>query len=450
MGGRNAVVMKFLGVLLLSLLLLIPLSMIEGTLAERMMRRNAAVEEITSTWGKEQTVVGPVLVVPYRYYFTNHRTVRVGDEARQIPFVDSDVATAHFLPASMRIESRVNTDRLHRSIYEAVVYRGELELSGSFSPDLAALRIPEKDLLWNEAILSLSVTDLRGAQEALRLHWDGREMLLTPGTDLPGFAEGVHASLAGRPTGSDSIPFRISLTCNGSRGIRFAPIGIQNSVRLVSSWPDPSFQGAFLPTHRSISAQGFEADWRVSYYGRSFPQQWSSRAAENPFLPGTIQGSLFGVNFVSPIDSYRNVERSIKYGVLFIVLLFTAFFLFEILSHLRIHPFQYLLVGAALCLFYLLLLSLSEFLVFGASYLAASICAAGMITRYSATVLRSGRRAGIICAAVTSIYGFLYVTLQLQDFALLFGSVGLFVVLGIVMYVTRNIDWYARDQGGTT
>jgi inner membrane protein len=245
--------------------------------------------------------------------------------------------------------------------------------------------------------------------------------------------------------GATNLDFRMTLGLKGSEGIRFAPVGRQNGVKLASAWPDPSFQGAFLPAERRVAADGFEASWEVSWYGRSYPQQSTDQGKGPGFTADAVEPSLFGVDFVAPVDAYRMVERATKYGVLFIALIFTAFFLFEVLSALRIHTIQYTLVGAAMCLFYLAVLSLSEFIRFACAYWAGALASALLIVLYSLKMLRSGKRTVIVAAALLVIYAYLYVVLQLQDYSLLLGTAGLFVVLGIVMYSTRNMDWSARE-----
>jgi len=336
---------------------------------------------------------------------------------------------------------------LRRGIYQAVVYDGRLACSAEFArPDFASLRIAEKDVLWDDALVTVAIPDLRGVKEALQLQWGGNSVPLSPGSKLKDFPSGVFARVSGLREAAGTIPSHLALTLNGSGGIRFAPVGAQNVVTLASPWPDPSFQGAFLPAERKVTRDGFAATWQVSYYGRDYAQQWTDRDASAGLNPTSAASSLFGVQFLSGIDAYRNVERAIKYGALFLVLVFAAFFLFEILSALRIHPFQYALLGAAFCLFYLGLLSLSEFVSFGRSYFAAAAVTTLLIWFYSLKVLKGGRRALIIAGLLAAIYGFLFIALQLQDYSLLFGTAGLFVVLAIVIYVTRNLDWYARDQ----
>lgn len=445
---RFATLFKIGGVALLILLLLIPLVMIRSVLSERLNRRNEAVAEITSTWGREQNIIGPVLVVPYRYSFKAWKEQPAGGgKTERIEVLETALANAYFLPATLAINGSIQPSRLRRGIYQAVVYAGELEVSGQFRrPDFSRMRISEQDVLWDDAIVTFAIPDLRGVKETLNLSWSATTHPLLPGSKLKGFQSGVFANVADF-RGSDAVlPFQLKLTLNGSSGINFAPVGDENRVTLASPWPDPSFRGAFLPTERNVTDEGFTATWQVSHYGRDYGQYWTDQDASTGLNPGTATSSLFGVNFLSGIDAYRNTERAIKYGVLFLVLVFAAFFLFELLSELRIHPFQYVLVGAALCLFYLGLLSLSEFLSFGLSYLAGATVTTLLIAFYCAKVLKSGRRTLILTGLLAAIYAFLYVTLQLQDYSLLFGTAGLFAVLAVVIYLTRNIDWYARDR----
>ncbi len=324
--------------------------------------------------------------------------------------------------------------QLRRGIYQAVVYTGKLEFAGEFArPDFARLRIKAEEVLWDDALVAFAIPDLRGVKETLNLKWGEKSYPLLPGGKLGGFQSGVQAGVfanVGDVRGGEApIPFQLALSLNGSGGLSFAPLGSQTTVKLTSPWPDPSFFGTFLPAERKVTRDGFEATWQVSYYGRNFPEQWTSQTPEPCLTPSGIESSLFGVNFLSGIDAYRNTERAIKYGALFIVLIFAAFFLFEMLAALRIHPFQYAIVGAALCLFYLGLLSLSEFIPFGLAYLAAAGATTLLICFHSARMLKSGGRTFIVAGLLAGIYGFLYVALQLQDYALLLGTGGLFAVL---------------------
>lgn len=444
---RWATLFKMAGIALLILLLLIPMGMIGSVLRERLNRRNEAVSEITASWGRSQDIIGPVLIVPYRYsYKTWKEESKPDGKIEKTEVMETAVANAYFLPSTFAVVGEIEPTSLHRGIYQAVVYTGGVNLSGKFSrPDFGNLRIKEDDVLWDDALITVAVPDLRGIKEALNLDWGDRHLPLEPGSKLKGFPSGVFARVNGLGNVQDGLTWRLELTLNGSGGINFAPVGVQNTARLSSPWPYPSFQGAFLPADRKITDEGFEANWQLSYYGRNYAQQWTDMDQSAGLNPNSAASSLFGVNFLSGVDAYRNVERAIKYGVLFLVLVFAAFFLFELLSSLKIHPFQYALVGAALCLFYLGLLSLSEFVRFGLAYLTASAVTTLLIWFYCAKVLKSGKRTVIIVGLLAAIYTFLYTALQLQDYSLLFGTAGLFLVLAVIFYLTRNIDWYARD-----
>ena len=449
---RSATIFKMAGVTALILLLLIPLTMIRSVLTERLKRRDEAVANITSSWGREQNLIGPVLIVPYRYEVKSWKDQpATGGKLEKVEVVETATANAYFLPASLEISGALTPAQLRRGIYRAVVYTGKLGLAGQFArPDFSKLRIEEKNVSWQDALVAFAIPDLRGVKATLNLQWGGKTHTLLPGSKLGGFQSGVlsgvYATVGDWPDGDSPVPFRLDLSLNGSGGLSFAPLGSQTTVKLASSWPDPSFFGTFLPAERKVTRDGFEASWQISYYGRNFPQQWTSQTPDPCLTPGGMESSFFGVNLLSGIDAYRNTERAIKYGVLFIVLILAAFFLFELLAALKIHPFQYAIVGAALCLFYLGLLALSEFIPFGLAYLAAAVVTTLLICLHSARTLRSGGRTFIVAALLAGIYGFLYVALQLQDYALLLGTAGLFAVLAVVIWVTRNIDWYARDQ----
>ena len=260
---------------MLILLLLIPLGMIRSVLGERLERRNEAVADITSSWGKEQNIIGPVLIVPYRYSIKSWKEQPVaGGKSEKVEVVETAVANAYFLPSTLAIEGDFQPSRLRRGIYQAVVYTGKLDFSGQFTrPDFTSLRIEEQNVLWNDALVSLAIPDLRGVKEPLNLKWGESSHPLLPGSKLKGFPSGVFASVGGLRESDATIPFRLELTFNGSGGLSFAPVGSQNTVKLSSPWPDPSFQGAFLPAERKVTRDGFKATWRISYYGRDYAQQ---------------------------------------------------------------------------------------------------------------------------------------------------------------------------------
>lgn len=424
---QHPVLAKLAGILALAVLLTLPLRLITGLLEERASRRDAAVAEITETWGRAQQITGPFLVVPYR------------DDvlANRVP-----ARLAVFLPETLRVEGQLDPVRRHRGIYEAVVYSAALTISGRFTPpDPAALGLAGERLAWDRAYLALGVDDLRGARSALTVRWAGRELPLEPGARHDLLPAGVHAALpALEPATSGPLEFSLALDLNGSGRLAFAPVGAATEVRLRSAWTDPGFTGAILPAERTLTEAGFEATWRASYYGREYPRQWTSEIASP--ARDHLARSAFGVELVNLIDAYRVVERATKYGLLFFVLIFAAFFLFEVLAALRLHAFHYILVGAALVLFYLALLSVSEFARFGVAYLVAASASTVLIALYSVSILRSGARSLVVTGALGAIYGFLFFVLRMQDYSLLAGTAALFAVLALTMYLTRKIDWH--------
>jgi inner membrane protein len=272
--------------------------------------------------------------------------------------------------------------------------------------------------------------------------------------DFGGAGSGIHAALKGRMGGAAEVrgagkpegregksAFSFTLSLNGSLGTFFAPLGRGTKVTLTSNWSDPSFQGNWLPTERDVRADGFVARWSIASLGRNYPQRSNSPS------PGLeeMEKSKFGVNLLIPVDVYRMSERSVKYEALFLLLTFLALWMFEVLSNRRVHSLQYLLVGAAMCLFYLLLLSVSEHVGFLRAYLLASLSVVALITAYSAAVLHGARRALVVGGVVAALYFYLYILLNNEDYALLIGSVGLFAVLATVMYLTRKIDWTTAE-----
>ncbi len=393
-GRRHSTIIKLLGVGALVLVLLIPLVMIRGVLSDRLSRRNEAVTDITSSWGKEQNVIGPVLGIPYQYKFKAVKEMPAPDgkmERREVE--ETATAAAYFLPETLHITGDAQTQMLHRGIYNAAVFRAQVTLSGKFAPpDFGPLKIDLKDVQWKDAFVTIAVNDLRGTREGIVLDWGGARRPLLPGSQVPGYTTGATASLGTDKPIASEIEFSIPLDFNGSEGIFFAPFGVQNEANLKSNWADPAFRGAFLPAERSVRPDGFDAKWKVSYYGRDYPQSWTSRNGNERFNVLSVTNSRFGVELLSILDAYRYVERSIKYGVLFLVLVFTTFFLFEVTARQKIHPFQYLMVGAALCLFYLLLLSISEFIGFGWAYLIAAVASTLLITWYCRFFLGGGVR----------------------------------------------------------
>jgi len=442
---RNfAIGLKLFAIAVLIGLLWIALLMIDGVRRERLGFREEARTEIAQTWGGEQTLAGPVLAVPFTYAA---KTVREVNDSRGVPVRTEEVRTvrawAYFLPAELDVSGQLDPSLRHRGIFTIPVYETRLAVRGRFQPATTAIGIEGATYEWAKARVIVGLTYPRGLRSAPAVQWGGQTVTLEPGTPREGWGDTLEAPVkidAG--SGVAGVKFSLEMTLQGSSRLAVAPVGAQNRVTLKSSWVDPSFGGAALPSRRTVGPAGFEATWEQSYFGRGYPQQWTEGAGQSEVACHQIVGSAVDVTLLQPVDAYRLVERAIKYGVLFLVLVFANFFLFEVTAKLRIHPLQYLMVGAALVLFFLGYLALSEFIAAGLAYGAAAAASTLLVTGYSASVLRTGIRCLIVGGGLAGTYAYLYFILQLQDYALLAGTAALFVLLAVGMWATRKIDWY--------
>lgn len=431
---RNSKLLRVLLIGFLILLLQIPIEMIGGVIGEREATRDSAVRDVTSSWGGKQSIVGPWISVPYLHHWTEQRTT--GSQVDS--FLRTEMRHAMFLPERLRITGATASEVRYRGIFQVPLFTVSLEVSGEFvRPDFSEWGTEVDDILWEQAYLSLGVSDSKGITNRAVLNWNGGEFGFLPGS--VGSGPGIHVPLTQALEG-EAFDFSFLLALNGSEGVYFAPFGRETEVELTSDWPDPSFEGNWLPTERSVSADGFEATWSIPFLGRNYPQEWKTRSE----FDEAVNASQFGVKFFVPIDNYRMGLRSVKYAPLFLVLTFIALWLFEILSGLRIHPLQYLLLGAGVSVFYLLELSLAEHMGFLAAYIAASCAIVFLIASYSSVVLESPTRASIVGFITAVLYGNLYILLRNQDYALLIGSIGLFVVIATVMYLTRKVNFSAQ------
>jgi inner membrane protein len=408
--------------------MLIPTNMIESLIRERQNTMDDAVAEVSSKWGNTQTITGPVLTVPYKAY-------KKAEDGKIIEVTEY----AHFLPEKLNINGILKPEMRYRGIYEVVVYNSKLSFNGNFSaPNLRNWDIPEKQIIWKDAFIGLGIPDMRGIEQKIILKWNEQSLFFNPGVDSKDIVEsGVSVKIPLAISDTAKIyNFSFDLSLNGSGDLDFIPVGKETNVQLQSSWPSPSFDGAFLPDKREINEKGFNATWNVLHLNRNYPQQW--RNAEF-----NVAQSFFGVKLLVPVDEYQKTTRSAKYAVMLITLTFILFFFSEVLNKKRIHPVQYLLVGIALCIFYSLLLALSEHINFNLSYLISSFAVIALITIYSLSIFKNKRMSGLMCMILVILYAFVFTILQLEDYALLMGSIGLFIVLAVIMYLSKKINWYS-------
>ncbi len=428
---------KIFSIGVLILILLIPLMMVRSLIDERSIRYDEAVAEISSRWGNEQSFSGPMIVVPYTEVVSRDKNGPV-----------YAYRSAYFLPEDLKIDGALEAEKRKISIYEAVLYSVNLKVQGVFRlPTEASLRAASggeiTKIHWDRAFAVIGISDTRGIKQDLAFEWDGARRSFLPGTNRSQlFATGLHSAIHLDGKGG-TAPFKFNLQLLGSRSLSFTPIGKSTNVKLEGGWGDPGFTGALLPEPRTITDNHFTAEWNASYYGRSYGQILIDPEAD---ASGAISASSFGFQLIQTVDHYQKSERAAKYGILFLLLTFTAFFLFEIYTGLRLHPLQYLMVGSAMVVFYLLFVSLSEHVVFVFAYLIAALATTGLISAYAAVILRSRKRAGILAGLLAALYSYLYVVMTSEDSALLLGSIALFGFLSLVMYLTRKIDWYAMGK----
>ncbi|MDO8492996.1 MAG: cell envelope integrity protein CreD [bacterium] len=396
--------------------------LVMGLVEERQHRADEAKSEIAQGWGERQTIVGPMLIA----------------EVSVVRGTSSYLEKAYVLPAILNYETVLEPEVRSRGIFKSVVYVSKVKVSGEFSPD--DMRSLTSRGIYN-ATLAVEITDTRGIERQFDLNWRGTSFAFEPGSGFETLnSSGLHVAVP--ISGSAKIPFSFELKLKGSEGILIAPLGTETSLSIASLWPNPKFVGKFLPTSREITKDGFISEWHLSSLGRSYPATWQGEKLD--LLQ--FAGSAAGVDLHPGIDTYDMVQRAVKYAILFIVLTFAAYFLFDVLAGVHVHPIQYLLVGSALALFYLLLLSLTEQIGFTPAYLLATTMIAFLITSYSAFVLKSRRRAFPIFALLTTLYAYLYFILHLEDYALIAGSLFLFMILAAVMYMTRNTDWFSLGK----
>jgi inner membrane protein len=428
---------KVLFIAFLILVLLIPLGMIEGLVTERAQVYDVARDDIGRSWGRAQTIGGPIFVVPFAHTrYVNGQATIVTDEL-------------YVLPEQLTISGRADAEQRRRGIYEVPVYTARLNFAGRFAPVTLGSEYAELDVRWEQAVIALPLTDARPVREPILLaSGNGTTLFEAGGARVAGFGPLLVAPYAALNLGPLTAPqdFSFDLVLGGTEELKFLPLGDETRVTVSSTWASPSFVGAFLPSERTVDAGGFTAEWRVLDLGRGYPSSW--RRSDAP--PTTIDASAFGTALITPVGLHEAALRATKYGVLILGFTFVAYFLFELFAPLRLHALQYLLIGLANCVFYLLLLALAEHIGFGPAYVASAVAATALITSYSGAILRSLRRAAPIGALLTALYGYLYVTLKAEDYALLFGALGVFTALAAFMYLTRHIDWFDVTFGRST
>ncbi len=418
---RTSATVRLFLIGILVLILLIPSGMIQSLVYERQSTHDEAINEISNKWGLEQRITGPVLMVPF--------TVTRKDANGQL-YTETDYS--YYLPDEIEVGGDMKSEKRHRGIYEAVLYQSKMHVKGNFGPQFTNV-LPALPATANmqEAKLIVGISDVRGIRNKVTMKWDSLEIVAQPGGNLNLLGSGISFPL-NKIDFTKGGAFEFDLELAGSQAMFFTPVGKNTIVNLKSDWPSPSFDGAFLPVHED-KPTGFTAQWRVLELNRSFLQHWEG---ENP----NLSASDFGVKMWIAADEYQKTHRSVRYCVLFISLTFIFFFIIELRSGIPVHPVQYLLIGLAISIFYLLLLSLSEWLGFDKAYFISAAAVTGLIALFSISVLRNKFYSAVAALVQVLLYIFLYTTLRLEDLSLLIGSIGLFLTLAVLMYFSRGLN----------
>jgi inner membrane protein len=426
---KSSVTLKLFSIFILMLLLMIPMVFVQSLIEERQSLRQSVVNEVSDKWAKAQSVYGPILTIPIKKRIVENGTIKeLHNEA-------------HILPSTLMINGKILPQTLNRGIYEVVVYNSNLSLSGEFEAlSKYGDELKDYDVDWDGARMTINISDLRGIKEKVIIKWNDQLKNADPGSNITELiSSGITLkNIFGSAPGMDVVNrFTFDLKLQGSTYLRFIPLGKETNIQLVSDWRDPSFSGSFLPDTRSVDENGFKAEWKILELNRNYPQFWIGNRNSD-----AVKNSSFGVDLLLPANDYQKAMRSAKYSLLVISLTFLTFFLVEIFNRKKMHPFQYILVGLSLCLFYTLLVSISEHTNFNLAYLISSTIIISMIGFYAKAILNNLRQRIVLILILCFTYTFVFITLQIQDYALLIGSIGLTAILAITMYITRKLNWY--------
>ena len=460
----NSTVLKLFVIFFLSLILLIPLSLISDLIEERKNREQEVSGGIALNWGKEQVISSPVLAIPYR------ETIPLSAEKAEKSNLREELKWIFVLPKTSNITTDITPQHLSRGIYNAVVYNSNITLDGSFDKiSLEKLEIPNEQIDWKGSKLIFGIQDFKGLGKRPSLNWDGNELTFDPDfNNLKLFTQNLVCPVPLDPQKTDNR-FKIKLNLKGSKSLNFLPLGDQTNIQAKGNWANPSFTGAFLPGKRNTETSNFSASWEIPSFSRKLPQQWTGDARSifqfdnnlengnegNEQKPAqavstTIASAnnlldnadMITINFLPDINNYQKTTRVAKYGILVIILTFTSLLFTEVIKKKRIHIIQYILIGAAMVLFYTLLLALSEHIGFNLAYLTASVATVMLIGSFIKSITKDQKSALLLSSILALFYLFIYILMQLRDYSLIAGTIGIFIILAILMRVSTKINWY--------
>jgi inner membrane protein len=421
---QESVGFKLLLIGILTLLLLIPSSWIQSLITERQYRQDEATTEIAEKWSGTQVIESPVMQLSYIN-----------------PSKKDEIQTVYILPEDLTINSQVNPEILHRGIFDAVVYNTNIRIQGKFSElELKKSGILPENILWDKVKIIAGVSDFKGlvSNPSIKIEAENYEA-------EPDFsAENIFSNSLAIQTNLSSnkktaVSFNYNMNLRGSAELNFMHLGKNTTVNVKGNWNNPSFDGNYLPEKRNISEKEFSSTWKMSNFNRPFPQQWLGKNTN--VNQQNKDKATFGVKFLLPVDQYQKTMRSAKYAILIILLSFIALFFIELLNKVKVHLLQYVLIGAAMIIYYSLLLSFTEQIGFTLAYLIASAATIILVSTFISAFLKNKKAALVFALVLGIFYTFIYVIIQLQDLALLFGSIGLFITVACLMYFSVKINW---------
>jgi inner membrane protein len=429
---------KMIMVGMLTLVLLIPLFFVQDLITERSQRQKEVVTEVSELWGKEVSFYGPILKIPYKSY----KEVTIVDTKTKQTSIQRNLSTefAYFFPKKLSNTSNVKKNTsLKRGIYNNIVFTADMNFEGNFEkPNFEKLGIKEEDIIWDKAAIVVKTTNLKSIKSDLKINLNKQLLTFESKPEEDNYYGTLETGNFDAKTiaTNENINFNFTMQYNGSDSVSFIPIGKTTFVSIDSDWESPSFNGTFAANDstKKITKTGFHADWKILDINRSFSQQYLNK------IPN-LTDYAFGVKLIETVDEYQQNERASKYGFLVIGLTFLIFFLLQSISKINIHIFQYTMIGVALIMFYTLLISITEHSSFTFAYTIAGSAVVALISLYSVSILKDKKFPLFIGVSLSVLYTFIFVIIQLEDYALLVGSIGLFLILASVMYFSRKIEW---------
>ncbi|MBE9576838.1 cell envelope integrity protein CreD [Flavobacterium proteolyticum] len=410
---------KMIMVGILTLVLIIPLALVQELIVERSQRQKEVITETTAKWGNSVYFYGPILKVPYKDPMSGANNY------------------AYFFPETLNNKTEVTMVKpLERSIYKSNVFTTKMQFDGNYTNlNFASKGIPAENIYWNRAKILIRTTNLKSLKDEVKMKIGNQNLAFeSVASSSNDSIESLETNYFDYQNLQNEAKFNFTISFNGSKQVKMVPIGKTTDAKMTSNWNSPNFNGNFSPISRNITDNGFEANWKILHFNRPFAQSYFDILPE-------LGKYAFAVDFITPVDEYQQSERASKYGFLVIGLTFLIFFLIQSISKINIHIFQYSMIGIALIMFYTLLISITEHSSFSFAYLVAGASVIVMISIYSISILKDKKFPMFIGASLSVLYTFIYVIIQLEDYALLVGSIGLFLILAAVMYFSRKIEW---------